>query len=104
MNSSQVMCINFFKKFFEKEEYEGYLLAVLQCCGISIEEYKIENAVFEYEPDHEEGTNFDFYLILDDGKKFLLSVSIQRQNLVVFHLIKEILINITENGITYIKI
>ena len=29
LNSSQVMCINFFKKFFEKEEYEGYLLAVL---------------------------------------------------------------------------
>ena len=69
LNSSQVMCINFFKKFFEKEEYEGYLLAVLQCCGISIEGYKIENAVFEYEPDHEEGTNFDFYLILDDGKR-----------------------------------
>ncbi len=31
--------------------------------------YKIENAVFEYEPDHEEGTNFDFYLTLDDGKR-----------------------------------
>ena len=69
LNSSQVMCINFFKKFFEKEKYEGYLLTVLKCCGISIEEDKIENAVFEYEPDHEEGTNFDFYLILDNGKK-----------------------------------
>ena len=69
LNSSQVMCINFFKKFFEREEYEGYLLAVLQCCGVSIEGYKIENAVFEYEPDHEEGTNFDFYLILEDGKR-----------------------------------
>ena len=37
MNSSQIVCISYFKKFFEKPEYEDYLLAVLRKSGISIE-------------------------------------------------------------------
>jgi hypothetical protein len=65
MNSSQVMCISFFKKFFEKEEYENLLLEILRKSGIHIvDSDKIAEAIFEYEPNSDEGTNFDFYLTL----------------------------------------
>ncbi|MDO4203600.1 MAG: hypothetical protein Q4D07_03745 [Selenomonadaceae bacterium] len=65
-NSSQVMCINFFKKFFEKEEWEGILIKTLVRVGVPISSDKIKYAVFEYEPDSAEGTNFDFYMVMDD--------------------------------------
>lgn len=66
-NSSQVLCINFFKKFFEKEEWNGILLDVLKNVGVPITSDEIDCAIFEYEPDEKEGTNFDFYLILKDS-------------------------------------
>jgi hypothetical protein len=66
LNSSQVMCISFFKKFFEKEAYEKILLDILIKSGIKIGETdQIAEAIFEYEPDAEERTNFDFYLIFE---------------------------------------
>lgn len=70
MNSSQVMCISFFKKFFENKsvKHEALLLSVLRSCGIELpEDAGIVSAAFEYEPDRSERTNFDFYIRLDDG-------------------------------------
>lgn len=70
MNSSQVMCISFFKKFFEKPEYECILLDILKSNGIEIAaEDQIEAAAFEYEPCTKERTNFDFFILLHSGVK-----------------------------------
>lgn len=66
LNSSQALCINFFKKFFEKEKWEKILIKTLKSLQVPILSEKIECAVFEYEPDAKERTNFDFYLILDN--------------------------------------
>lgn len=75
MNSSQVMCISYFKKFFEKNEYEKCLLVILSEAGIPIDQdEKINSAVFEYEPKSSEGTNFDFYLILTSGKRISFEI------------------------------
>jgi hypothetical protein len=56
LNSSQIMCYNFFRLLIE----EGKLKDVLKeyCDELSEEIDKYE---FEYEPDKKEGTNFDFY-------------------------------------------
>lgn len=75
MNSSQVMCICFFKKFFEKAEYENILLDILRNSGIEIAaEDQIEAAVFEYEPCHKERTNFDFFILLHSGVKISFEI------------------------------
>lgn len=75
MNSSQVMCINFFKKFFEKPEYEYLLLDILRNCGIEIDvEDQIKTAIFEYEPCSKEGTNFDFFMMLHSGVKISFEI------------------------------
>ena len=70
LNSSQTMCIAYFKKFFESEEYEYLLIKILTMFGIDVSGAdKFSNAVFEYIPYAKEGTNFDFYLKLDNGKQ-----------------------------------
>ena len=61
------MCINFFKKFFENSEWEAYLITTLRNLDVPIKSDKIKNAGFEYEPDHIEGTNFDFYMEMENG-------------------------------------
>lgn len=69
LNSSQVMCISFFKKFFENAEYEKYLVAALKECGLRIDnDVTVTDAIFEYVPDKKENTNFDFYMILSNEK------------------------------------
>jgi hypothetical protein len=73
LNSSQTMCISFFKKFFETECNRDRLIKILALLGINLgESAKITDAVFEYipevsVPDFNEGTNFDFYLKMEDG-------------------------------------
>lgn len=68
MNSSQVMCISYFKKFFEKPEYEKLLLDIMRRSGLEIAAGdQIKTAIFEYEPDSAERTNFDFYMELVSG-------------------------------------
>lgn len=69
LNSSQTMCIAFFKKFFESQEYEYLLAEILMMMGINVSGTKFTDAVFEYIPDANEGTNFDFYLKTDNGKQ-----------------------------------
>lgn len=81
LNSSQVMCISFFKKFFEAPEREVILLKILNEL-ITANPTKnsipagatITAAFFEYEPDHAERTNFDFYLELSSGAHISIEV------------------------------
>lgn len=74
LNSSQVMCINFFKKFFEKEDWEKYLLNTLKNVGVPLNQSQIVGAIFEFEPCQKERTNFDFYIELDDGRHISIEV------------------------------
>ncbi|MBQ2004285.1 MAG: hypothetical protein II239_04660 [Peptococcaceae bacterium] len=68
MNSSQTMCISYFKKFFEDEAYEPLLAEILMMSGIDVAGTEFVDAIFEYEPNSDERTNFDFYLKLLDGR------------------------------------
>lgn len=68
LNSSQAMCIGYFKKFFEKESYELLLAEILMMLKLDISRTEFSDAIFEYEPDPKEKTNFDFYLKLSDGR------------------------------------
>lgn len=74
LNSSQVVCISFFKKFFEKEEWESILVQMLKNIGVPMSSESIKCAVFEYEPDKKERTNFDFYMVLGDGSKISMEI------------------------------
>lgn len=74
LNSSQVMCINFFKKFFEKEQWEDILINLLKACGVQLTGKSIKEAVFEYEPCRAEKTNFDFYMVLDNGSHVSMEI------------------------------
>ena len=68
LNSSQTMCISYFKKFFEKDEYESVFIEILIHFGIDIcKNSKVVDAVFEYIPNSKEYTNFDFYLKFDNN-------------------------------------
>lgn len=70
LNSSQTMCIAYFKKFFESPGSEQLLAEILLAQGIDIAGCGgFTDAVFEYIPCAKEGTNFDFYLKLADGKQ-----------------------------------
>lgn len=75
LNSSQVMCISFFKKFFENDENQKILLSTLKTCGLLIpSDMTISNAIFEYVPDKKENTNFDFYMILSNGQNISFEI------------------------------
>lgn len=74
LNSSQVMCISFFKKFFENPDWEKYLIMTLQQVGVPVPTVQIKDAIFEYEPDPKEKTNFDFYMILENGVRVSIEV------------------------------
>lgn len=70
LNSSQTMCIAYFKKFFEKPEYEPLLAKILMIHKINLTDSNgFSDAVFEHIPCPKEGTNFDFYLKTMDGKQ-----------------------------------
>ena len=75
LNSSQVLCINFFNKFFENEQSEELLLQILQAAGLNISDgERIQDATLEYEPDRKERTNFDFFLQLTSGRHISFEV------------------------------
>ena len=75
LNSSQVLCINFFNKFFENEQSEELLLQILEDAGLGIfSGEKITDAILEYEPDRKERTNFDFFLQLTSGRHISFEV------------------------------
>lgn len=81
LNSSQVMCISFFKKFFKTADREALLLQILnELTGTGPTKSAIPAgatitaAYFEHEPDHAERTNFDFYLELSSGAHISIEV------------------------------
>jgi len=75
LNSSQVLCINFFNRFFEDEQSEELLLQILRDAGLDISNGEmIEDAILEYEPDPKERTNFDFFLRLTSGRHISFEV------------------------------
>ena len=75
LNSSQVMCINFFWKFFQKPGDDEILLRILRKSGLEINtDVTITNAIVEYIPNPKEGTNFDFYLKLSDDKVISMEI------------------------------
>ena len=75
MNSSQAMCINYFKKFFEKPEYENYLLNILADIGVEIiQTDTISSATFEYRPNTKDNTSYDFYIVLTSGKRIYFDI------------------------------
>lgn len=75
LNSSQVLCINFFNKFFKNEQSEELLLQILRDAGLDISDgEKIKDATLEYEPDRKERTNFDFFLQLTSGRHISFEV------------------------------
>ena len=70
LNSSQTMCIAYFKKFFDEKKYERLLTEILEKEGLGVTRFdEITDAVFEYVPTPKEGTNFDFYLKFSGGKQ-----------------------------------
>ena len=71
LNSSQSMCVGYFKKFFEKgKDYEHLLVEILVRQGLDLEGCnRFSDAVFEHIPNPKEGTNFDFYLKMADGRQ-----------------------------------
>ena len=75
INSSQTMCIAYFKKFFESRENELLLAEILMAQGIAVAGCgEFTDAVFEYIPDAKEGTNFDFFLKLANGMQITWEV------------------------------
>ena len=76
LNSSQIVCIVFFKKFFDTkhEEWQSVLLDALKAVDVPLADASIKNAVFEYVPDSKENTNFDFYMELDDGSHVSMEI------------------------------
>lgn len=73
LNSSQTMCISFFKKFFESEQNEKLLAKILSIHKIEVGE-EFCDAIFEHIPYAKEGTNFDFYLKTTSGKQITWEV------------------------------
>lgn len=75
LNSSQVLCINFFHKFFENEQSEALLLQILRDVGLGVSDReRIKDATVEYEPNPKERTNFDFFLQLTSEIKIYFEV------------------------------
>ncbi|WP_035157034.1 PGN_0703 family putative restriction endonuclease, partial [Cohnella thermotolerans] len=67
MNSSQIMCFNFFYPFI----VEGVLDHITTFVEIN---EPVSEAEFEYVPDYNEGTNIDFYLRLASGRRILFEI------------------------------
>lgn len=67
------MCVSFFRKWFEQEHYECYLLRILERLGIRMEDSELLDAGFDHCPVPEEGTCFDLYLRLNDGRRLFWS-------------------------------
>jgi len=81
LNSSQAMCINFFKKFFETDADEHLLLDILRDLNIDIpHELSITSAQFEYVPNPYENTNFDFFMVLSDGRHISFEIKYTENN------------------------
>jgi hypothetical protein len=66
LNSSQIMCYNFFRPFIDEDQHPTRdLFSILNTCGVAVPYSDKASCDFEYEQENEgwkDGTNFDFYL------------------------------------------
>ena len=77
LNSSQMVCYEFFRPLITAITVNGEkagkvkdpLVRCLNAMGLPGEEFTKGKVAFEYEPDPEEKTNFDFYVESGDNKK-----------------------------------
>lgn len=76
LNSSQVMCINFFQPLICNENGKELLLAILEKAGaINLPpNSKIEETAFEKVFSEKENTNFDFYIKLVTGEQVFFEI------------------------------
>lgn len=73
LNSSQMMCINFFSPLFNDES----ILIELICKQLNLSrkpDMKIKQKEFEYTPNGSKHTNFDFYIELTTGEKIYFEI------------------------------
>jgi hypothetical protein len=70
LNSSQALCFNLFFPFLQMGPPSIDLLSGLLGCA----EERVRHAAFEFVPVPEEGTNFDFMLELESGRRILLEI------------------------------
>lgn len=69
LTSPQTMCISYFKKFFQRPEYECYLTAILEKMEVILDDGEICDAGFAHQPDPREGNVFDCYFRLTNGQR-----------------------------------
>ncbi len=76
LNSSQVMCINFFAPLLNNEMGQKLLLDILHNSNVlKIESNtEIRKALFEMVEDANENTNFDFYIELSSGERIFFEI------------------------------
>lgn len=76
LNSSQVMCINFFDPLVKNETGKSLFLEILKTMEIVPlgTQSRITEATFEKVINFSEGTNFDFYLKLDTGEQIFFEI------------------------------
>ncbi|MDR0854018.1 MAG: hypothetical protein LBN34_06585 [Clostridiales Family XIII bacterium] len=75
LNSSQIMCMNFFIKLIDSDQHKDYLLTLISTrLHIPTEGKTIKDCFFEYEPCSKEKTNFDFYVRLSDGTEIFWEI------------------------------
>lgn len=76
LNSSQVMCINFFEPLCHNDNGRILLLKILVDAGVVIApaHATIAETTFEKVIDSTEGTNFDFYIKLSTGEKVFFEI------------------------------
>lgn len=76
LNSSQMMCYNFFAPLLADDEGKKILLEVLreETSFIFADGANITSSKFEHEPDKEEATNFDLYLELSSRENIYFEI------------------------------
>lgn len=65
LNSSQIVCYEFFRPMLSPDKEKTITSSMLKCLnkmGLPFNEFKGGHAEFEWIPDSEENTNFDFYI------------------------------------------
>lgn len=73
LNSSQMMCINFFYPFIKNEDKLIDLISTILNIKFDIKP-KITKKQFEYTPDGSNHTNFDFFLQFSTGEKIYFEI------------------------------
>lgn len=86
LNSSQIMCVNFFEPI---KENKVLIKFIEKCIGKNFnDDVKIINSKYEYEPYPKEKTNFDFYVELSNGIQVYFEIKYTEYGFGKIHKIK----------------